>query len=132
MAVKFDLLPGEPILIQTLDKEFNFGTDGKPLLEKTMATLDAQSEPIFYIADMTEVDFSLDDVIGASNLVTRQVAMFRHPKMREGIIITESFLMNLAAKGLNSPIFGDIKVKVFKTVDEALAYVREAIGDKTS
>jgi hypothetical protein len=126
MAVKIEMLPGEPILIQTLDKEFNFSTDGKPLLEKTIATLDAQSEPIFYIADMSEVDFSLDDMIGASNLVTRQVALFRHPKMREGIIITESWMMGLAAKGLNSPIFGNIKVKVFKTRDEALAYVREA------
>jgi len=127
MAVKFELLPGEPILIQTLDKEFNFGTDGKTLLDRTMATLDAQSEPIFYIADMTEVDFSLDDMIGASNLVTRQVALFRHPKMREGIIVTESRLMGLAARGLNSPIFGDITLKVFKTRDEALAYVRGEI-----
>jgi hypothetical protein len=59
-------------------------------------------------------------------MITRQFALFKHPNIREALLVTQSPVASLAAKGLNSPIFGNARLTIFKTLKEALEYAREA------
>lgn len=121
-------LPGEPIVIVTIFKDYSIARDmplsdaeGRILLE----TLD---EPVFYITDITRFTPSMDDLLlGANRGARGEDPMWHHPKIREMVFVSPSTLIHVAAKGMNTVTFGNLKVQVFRTVDEALAYCRAEI-----
>jgi hypothetical protein len=55
-------------------------------------------------------------------------ALLTHPLMKEFLVVTNVKLVELAAKGLSSDIFGNVAVQVFETLEDALAYAREQIA----
>jgi hypothetical protein len=130
MPVQFDQLPGERILIETYSADFSHANESAAALEQTLSLFDRQTKPIIFIMDISATNFSLDDVIAASSLATRQKQVFKHPNVLQTIMVTESRLVDLAARGLNSPIFGNVKVQVFKTVEEALSYARQTLATR--
>ncbi len=127
MSIKIEKLPDEPILVEHVDKEFSLKNEGSQTVEQALGALDQQTEPVFYIIDATEARMSLDDIIASASLVTKQFALFKHAKIRETILVTQSQFTALAARGLNSPMFGHVNMRVFKTLPEALAHAREAV-----
>jgi hypothetical protein len=124
MPNTFKLLPDEPILLQLLGDDFDYSVDMLRDLERLLNILDQLSQPVFYIIDVRQMSLTLDDLIAAAGTATQQAKVFKHPNIRETIIVTESRMIALSAKGLNSPIFGNIKFKVFGSVEEALDYAR--------
>ncbi len=127
MSIKIEKLPDEPIIVEHVDVDFSFKTEATQSIEMALNALDQQSEPVFYIIDATEARMSLDDIIASASLVTKQFALFKHQNIRETLLVTQSHVTALAAKGMNSPIFGHVKMRVFKTLPEALSYAREAV-----
>jgi hypothetical protein len=132
MSVKVELLPGEPILLQTPSEDYDYKIDGIPAMDQTLEILDQQTKPVFYIIDMLKMTLSLDDMITAVSQATRQRALFQHPNIIENLFVTQSRMIDLAAKGMNSPIFGNVKIQVFPTVDEALAYARRSLSMRSA
>lgn len=118
-------LPGEPIIVHTMDADYSVARDFTAGVDSIIAVLDAQSEPTYLVVDMDDAHFGLDDVMsGASQAARQEGALLRHPRLRETLLITQSDLFRLAARGLDSDVFGHVRVKLFATVDEALAYCR--------
>ena len=123
MYYHIEKLPGKPIIIAALQADFKIANDWEEFISKLMALLDDQPEPVFYISDLRQASFSFDDLLTGTNLATRgSSAVLKHPNVRENLVITTSSMLKLAAKGLNSVTFGNIDVKVFDSVEEALAY----------
>jgi hypothetical protein len=125
MPFKLEKLPNEPTIISTV-VDYNYETDGTQGAEDTEKLLEEQTEPVFVITNTLDAHMGLDAVIKGVNLSVRQFSLLKHPKVREGILVTQEAMMSLAAKGLTSPIFGKVKLKVCKTLEEALAYARNA------
>jgi hypothetical protein len=125
MSINIEKLPDEPIVIEKFDRDFNFKTQARESIESVLKTLDQQSEPVFYIIDAAEASISLDDIIASASLATKQFSLFKHPNIRETLLVTQSQFTALAARGLNSPLFGHVHVLVFKTLQDALSHVRE-------
>jgi hypothetical protein len=90
------------------------------------AFLDGQPQPVLYIVNVLEATFSLDDLITGINVAARQRKLFQHPNLRETIVVTQDWAMDLALKGMSAPIFGGVKIRTFKALDEAVEYAREA------
>ncbi len=127
MSYQCELLPDAPILIETMGSDFDIKTEGETSAKQVVEILEQQSQPVFLIMNLLALtSMSLDDLVHASNMATRQFALFKHPQMREGIIVTNSQLFTAAARGLSSPIFGHVKLRVVPTLQEALAYTRAA------
>ena len=125
-------LPDEPIIIAQLSRSITF--EDRPSdpesAHQTQELLDAQEEPFFYIFDMSEVELDIKNMILAANRGAGQEGTsLRHPMIKELLVVTSSKLINLAAKGLNSDIFGRVPTSVFETVDDALVYARERITE---
>jgi hypothetical protein len=118
-----------PIYISTVPKEFTMAEDWAPSEAKLREVLNAYPEPLFYIADTRELKLSLDDLIAIANIAARgEDPLWRHPKIRGVYIISELRIVEMAAKGLNSPMFGNTSIKVFDTVEKALEDIEHIIG----
>ncbi|MBN1313322.1 MAG: hypothetical protein JXB30_18090 [Anaerolineae bacterium] len=90
--------------------------------------LEAQEELLFFICDVREMKLSLDDLIAAANVGSRgQQPLWQHPKIRDVYFISNLKMVELAAKGLSSPIFGNMQVRVFGTVEKALEDIRRIL-----
>jgi hypothetical protein len=118
-------LPGEPIIISTLHKDFDYATEAEPSAMENMALLNAATEPLYFIADMRAVHFDLGELIAGADLAAGgEQSMLRHPKIKEALFVVTDKIMEIAAEGLATEAFGNIKLKMFDNLKDALAYAR--------
>jgi hypothetical protein len=123
-------LPDEPIVVVTVQQEDNDITDEEVAqsIKDRIAFLDSLDEPVFYISDFSSIKIDLAGTILGSNLAARgENPIFHHQNIREIIYVTQSVLSKLAARGMDSEAFGSLKINVFGTVEEALAYARASL-----
>ncbi|MBN1428668.1 MAG: hypothetical protein JXB07_09795 [Anaerolineae bacterium] len=122
-------LPDEPIVIAAIEADFCTAQEGQAATDEAVAMLDAQCEPVYYIFDITKYAPSLDDILFSANTGGKgNLPTFRHPKVREAMVVSTNKMIKLAAKGLKSATWGNTAILVFDTLDEALAYIRQQIG----
>jgi hypothetical protein len=123
---QIEKLPGEPILVSTMPEARNVTDDLLTTIDQIMEHLDAADEPLYYIANFSRgMKLSLQDVIRAANQAARgSNTMLHHPNLREFLVVTDTRIIDLAARGLDSEIFGNVPVSVFQTLEEALEYAR--------
>lgn len=89
------------------------------------ALLDEAQEPTFYILDISRLKLSLNDVIVGANTGARgETPLWHHPMIKELVTVSADGLVQLAAKGLSSLTFGNLHIRVFGTLDEAVEYCR--------
>jgi hypothetical protein len=120
--------PDLPVVIGRWHEGFKFDSDGASYEKMANAVLDKEMEPVFYILDMSELrTISMDGLVQASNSVKRtQNSSYGHPMNREMIFVSEAKIIKLAVKGVTAASFGNLKIRPFDTLDEALAYVEES------
>lgn len=85
--------------------------------------LSQQPEQTFLILDTRGVAIGFDTMIHNLKIINQQNHLFAHPKLRETLVLTDSKLLTQAVKGLNSPVFGNLHLKAFALMEDALTYV---------
>ena len=74
-----------------------------------------------------DVSMSISELIKTTSSITKgDEPIMKHPNMGKMAMVSSSNMMQLAAKGLNTEIFGFINMKIFEHLDDALAYVRSS------
>ena len=122
-------LPDEPIVKVTLLAGFDFGDDMVEGNKPSFELLDSLDNPVFWILDMRQAKLGLEQLISSASMMTRgERPLWKHPMIRQTVIVSNASMIQLAAKGLNSDIFGNIAVKVFGTTEEAVDYARSNTG----
>ncbi len=125
-----ELLPDEPILLFEVTKEYAVARDWPEGDAEVRKFLDQVNESLYHLIDLTEASFTLDDIVaGVNNLSRGEAALWMHPNIQELIFVTTNITIQMAAKGLNSPMFGSIQAKLFETREEALAYIHVKIAE---
>jgi hypothetical protein len=125
-------LPDEPILIVTLSGYITEWVRSALVGVEMTAILDASSEPLFLILDMSAVEQCYEDiVIGATKAAHGKKPLLKHPNIREILEVTTNSLYETVAESLDNPIFGNIKIRLFQTREDALAYARQVIRSGT-
>ncbi len=125
MNYKVEALPGEPIIVTTLSAQSRIMEDMASSGAEVRALLDQAREPSFFIMDMSEMSVNLDDVIlGANRGARGEYPLSQHPNLREMLFVSRSSMIKLAIQGLNTVTFGNLNVRVFDSLDDALAYAR--------
>ncbi len=129
MTYQIDVFTEEAIMLAHLDTKFSMERDLVTALDDTRVVLDSLDRPVFYILDLTDVKFGVNDVVSGANQGSRgEDPVWHHDNIRGFVVVSKSQLVQMAARGLNSLPFGNIDSQVFETLDEALAYCREQIG----
>lgn len=97
------------------------------------AALDVQPEPVFLVMDIRGLGLGLDDLTSAANISARgSGAVLHHPNIRENLVVSDKAFFKLAAQGLRTATFGNVKLRVFETQEQALDYCRETIAETTN
>lgn len=116
---------GKPIMVQKLGAAY-VGQDTTALMSEATATLDTMSQPVYYILDLTDINLSFSDIVLSANLATRgDQPAFHHPNVIEMLVVTRDATLRMAALGLQHPVFGNAKMKVFDTYEDALAHTSQ-------
>jgi hypothetical protein len=132
MTFRIEQLPDEPIIMVSVSSEFSVARDMEHSEDELRTLLDGMSEPVFLIAEAQKISSGgVDNLVAAFNRGARQgkQPLWHHPNLREIVIVSTSGLVKLAAKGVDSPIFGNLKMSVFDTPEEALAYTRSQLAE---
>lgn len=120
---------GEPIVLDEIGADYAMSEHSEQNSAEILAILEAAEQPLFFIFELSQANFSLDDIMsGASRGARSTQGLLRHPNMRQMVVVTQSRLLKLAAVGMKSATFGRLNVKVCSTLDEALAYCRVEVS----
>ncbi len=119
-------LPGEPIILGITNGTWEAEVDIPMWAEELYRILDSLDGLAFYIGDLRRGrPWTLDEAIRTASAVARgNKPVFHHPNVKEALIVTKDTLVNLGAKGLQSDIFGNVRIKVFGTIEAAFEYAR--------
>jgi hypothetical protein len=125
MPAQIEKLPGEPILIINVDTA-DFSPESARAFEKELqATLDTQQKPVVLINIIPEdYQFSIDDLVEATQLVKQQSHIYHHPNIKGMAAVTTNEALQIAHEGLSDETFGNIDIRAFDTLDEALNFAR--------
>ena len=138
MSYSVEKLEGVPVVHYKLGEDYDIVRDSTPAQSAVAEAVEAQAEPVYVIFDFTEVNLGLDDVIQGANMLVsgvdrvqpdapEAVPIFDQPNTIQVIMVTSSKLIRLAARGMNSPVFGNQDVHLSHTLEEALEYVRSSL-----
>lgn len=125
MSYRIEHMADLPVVFVSFDEDFDFGRD-IPLLDKEVRVLlDSLTSPVYYIIDTRNMKMTFNDIMEGVQLGTRgEKPTLLHPTIKQNIFITTSKAISMVARGLNTASFGSVDIKIYATVEEALAYVR--------
>ena len=87
--------------------------------------LESINEPMYWITDLRAVAITMNSIMeGSSQGARGEEPFWHHPLIIEMLFISDNKVIKVAAKGLNTVSFGNLSVKVFDTLEDALAYCR--------
>lgn len=112
------------IIVKTTDPldVTNMLVEVKDILE---AALDECNGTLYYINDIRDVNISFGDMVSGMGLAFKGgFAVFNDPNLHI-IIVSESSMVKMGSKAASQQSqYGNVPIKVFTTVDEAVAYAR--------
>jgi hypothetical protein len=126
--VKIVYQPNDSSIVLTFTPQYNFVTDAAEANVLAKQMLDSIDEQIYWVLDFSRVIFpeklpvSLDEVIFATNSANAEV--WHHRNIGQVVFVADNQILRAVAEGLNSSSFGNLNVKVFAKLDDALVYAR--------
>jgi len=127
MLAEVKKLPDEPIVLVTLPKGYDLKANLSQSIPGYLRLLETFDTPVFWIVDASAVDMKVDELMIGATLVARgEHPLYHHPKIRQVIYVTSSELMKAAAAGMQDEVFGQVNIKLFDNVQDALSYARSS------
>jgi hypothetical protein len=120
--------PDLPVIIRELGPEHRTSEHGQQVVDEDLALMDAQTDKFYYIIDASQVKVDVVDLVQNIATINKQVAVFKHPKIIESLVITQNITAEFALRSFARPIFGGVSIKVHKTLEDALKYIRQKLG----
>jgi hypothetical protein len=126
MSYTVEAYANENIVISTLYSDFHLETEGPRSSEEVRAILDAAKAPMYFVTDSSRVKFSLDDTIKGSSLAARgDNPIFHHPNVKQVLMVVgDDAMQAMTADGMQTEVYGNVNVKTFATLEDALAFAR--------
>jgi hypothetical protein len=125
MGYRIELQPGEPIIWEVWDANYNPEIDGPQAAQELIRLMDDSPVPVAVIVDMREANLTFDDLLQLAKSSSSENAPARHPKQRKRVIITHSDIISMVAKGMDHELFGHITLDVVTTSKDALERARQ-------
>jgi hypothetical protein len=116
-------LDGERILLGKILAPFQMRANLDEAARRLGEMLDQASEPVPYILDLAELKTSFGDMVFAMGELTHEGAVWRHPNIKEMVIITESSMVKIGADALRQMQYGGVRTYTAVSLKEALLHL---------
>lgn len=127
MDFQITKLRDHPIIVFQPTERFKLKEALPVMIDHVTTVLDAQSTPVFYIADMRYARINLDDLLlSMTKVVFGDKPFLRHPNIREVLLVTTNPLIRKVAGGLASGMYGSVSLQVMFSYEAALDYAIQA------
>lgn len=131
MPFQFELCTDRPALVNHYGSHLDPG-DIMAMAEELSGWLARLDHRVYYINNVGSTRLSLGDIMEGAQLAGRgAMPLLHHPKIIESLVVTTDAAVSMAARSINSSIFGYLKLKIFTTLDQALAYIDESASGKS-
>jgi hypothetical protein len=128
MSYTVEALPDLPVVISRALPGFDMEAEQSLLQRDVRTHLDAASEPLFYVIDLSQTSLDFNAILrGSSGGARSETSPWRHPNIRGVIFVSSDEVIHRAVAGMDSAAFGHFKALTFNTLDEALAQVRQEV-----
>lgn len=117
--------PTLPVIIRRYDKNLDVSQVDPELGNQDSEIINSLKEKVYYLIDIRELHLGLDDLLKAGNMASRKEGNLSNPNVIETLIVVPNRLMEMAAQGLRTATFGHMRVRPFRTMEDALAYVQQ-------
>ncbi|HEX3050440.1 MAG TPA: hypothetical protein VHP83_07285 [Aggregatilineaceae bacterium] len=115
----------EHILVITLNADFCRRDELIQIGFEALRRLNAAVGELTLIFDLVAAPLDYTALFHLVNFGARgDTPIFHHPNVGRLIFVTQSELIELGAKTLDSPIYGNLSIPVFPTLDQAMHYAR--------
>ncbi len=112
-------------VLMVLHADYDYATEMTKSTQEAMKLLDGLAKPAYYISDMSAVRFTLEQTIEGTNAAARgDNPLLHHRNIKQALMVVGDALQQMAVKGLTSETFGNTNIRIFATLQEALAYAR--------
>ncbi len=123
MSYSTEKLTNAPVVINTWFPDFDPSRELELNLFEVRGLLEQQSDPVIYVANLMDVDLDFQQlVLTSAEFAHGANALYHHEKVREVIVATNNESVQMASEGMDSDVYGNLKVRIFGTLDEALDY----------
>jgi hypothetical protein len=115
------------ILVLTLNADFDIANEMVPSFEECFKHLESGTTDVVFISDARDLPIrNLNDLIQGSSFINKPeaVRVNKHTRVIKTYTISNSSVIQLAAKGLNSASFGNLVLGVFTSLEEGLNQAR--------
>jgi hypothetical protein len=125
MSFTVQMLADAPALLLTLSAEYDLFTDFPKSYQAVSEMLDKASEPVYYIMDVSAAKFDMNVIIQAASSTSQtSQGTFHHPNVKSVLLVSPEEVIHAAAEGLRTDVYGNVRVRTFHKLDDALAYAR--------
>lgn len=124
MAVSFEELPDEPILIARFSDPLDASQDTKLLNETIAQVLAGMDGNLYLIADMSEASIGFSDIVIGLGAASRGDAAFFRAERLKMVAVGMGDIVTRMAQFAQQKQYGSFGSVVLPNVDEALKYCR--------
>lgn len=130
---KLEKLADYPVVLFSAAPDHNITAAHEEADAESRALLVEQTEPVYYVVDLSQITYDFQDILTGSKSVVKQDPIYSHSNIIETIFVME--INQTVAKvfeGFAGAAFGHFKPKLYNSLDEALEYVQTRVNSDTA
>ncbi|MFP4321322.1 MAG: hypothetical protein ACLFTK_02610 [Anaerolineales bacterium] len=127
MPVDIQVHEEENIIIATYTGHVDAYQDVPPVMEAVSRHYEPNGRKVYYISDFREADIDFSGVVVGMAEGTRPVEgrWYVGAPNSETILVGTHAMLKLVQDSIKTDQYGNVELPMFKTLDEALAHVRQ-------
>lgn len=121
-------LSREPIIVSRFGADYDLVADFPESSKQVSRVFQEQTEPFYYILDISEMKMDFSQVVmRLADLTDPKSGPYRHPLLKEIILVTQADLGVLLVDAMHQEQYGALQGKLCSSEEEAIEYVRSKI-----
>jgi hypothetical protein len=121
-------VPDLPVLRITLNSTYKARAHQRASTVAVNEYMDQMSEKVFLLYDMGNVKVDWGEMIMGLADARDAYKEGEHRNYRETVIVVRNMLLKMGLRALGQQQYGNMRVTIFETVDEALDYVKSRLS----
>lgn len=127
MKLKAERLPGEPILMITLGKDYMVGRDTPEYMKAIADNIGPDETGLFVIYDLREMKMTFGDLVYVmGNQMEKRPGLMTDPRLNT-VVVGSTELVKLGIQAFQQEQYGKNKFPLYASIEEGLKYAREQI-----